>query len=66
MTSLLVLAGMACVGFGFVMLTEATTGVGIIAIGCFIGIWARIVQAAIQHEATQKAREEAREKGNGE
>ena len=50
MTTLLVLFGMACVGFGFLLLTEATQGVGYIAIGCFVGIWARIVQAAMQHE----------------
>lgn len=46
---------MGCVGFGFLLLTEATQGVGLIAIGGFVGIWARIVQAAIQHEATREA-----------
>lgn len=35
------------IGFGF--LSQATMGVGIIAIGCVLGILARIAQANAQH-----------------
>lgn len=36
---------------GFVLLTDATTGVGIIALGCLTGILARIIQAKQQQDA---------------
>jgi hypothetical protein len=34
---------------GVLFLSNATAGVGIIAIGCLLGIWARTAQAAVHH-----------------
>jgi hypothetical protein len=45
---LLIAAGLLFVGMMF--LTPATAGVGIVATACFLGIWARIVQAAAFHK----------------
>lgn len=36
---------------GVTMLSEATLGVGVVALGCLCGILARIAQAAQQHKA---------------
>lgn len=47
LTLLALLAGL----IGFVLLTDATTGVGIIALGCLAGILARIIQAKQQQDA---------------
>jgi hypothetical protein len=54
MTSILV--GIALLfGFvGFAMLSQATQGVGAVAIGCLFAILARIQQAATHHAATAK------------
>jgi hypothetical protein len=48
------LGAFAVVG-GALSLSQATTGVGIVAIGCFLGIAARVVQA----EAHEKHRRRA-------
>ena len=45
-----ILAVLAVVG-GALSLSNATAGVGIIAIGCFLAICARIAQAGQQHAA---------------
>jgi hypothetical protein len=44
-TVALLVIGAANALVGFVNLTEATSGVGLIGVGCFLGIAARIVQA---------------------
>ena len=47
-TALCIVAGLAAL-IGFGLLSEATRGVGIIALGCLAGILARIAQAAQNH-----------------
>lgn len=42
---------------GFLFLSEATTGVGIIAAAGVLGIWARLVQADRQHKQVMAALE---------
>ena len=51
MSALLVIIAVLVVGFGFMSLSQATMAVGMIAIGCFVGILARLVQAAEHHRA---------------
>jgi len=48
-TILALLFGVVLAGLGVVMLSEATRGVGLIAAGCFLGIWGRILQAGAHH-----------------
>ncbi len=43
---ILILLGLLALVFGFFQLSEATLGVGGIAIACFLGILARLAQAA--------------------
>jgi hypothetical protein len=50
MAALLVLAVLGGI-VGFMFLSQATTGVGIIALACLIAIVARIAQAAEQHRS---------------
>jgi hypothetical protein len=40
--------GLALVGF--LVLTQATTGVGLIGLACFVGILARLAQASSYHQ----------------
>ena len=47
--------------FGLLFMSEATTGVGIIAAAGVLGIWARIAQSSMQH-AKMMALLEAKEK----
>ena len=47
---ILILLGLLALVFGFFQLSEATLGVGGIAIACFLGILARLAQAARHHE----------------
>lgn len=54
MIVVLVLIAIAVVAFGVMSLSQATLGVGIIAIGCFIAILARLAQAAEQHKALSR------------
>lgn len=51
----LVLGGGA-VFAGYNSLSGATQGVGYVCIGCFLGIAARVIQAAIQHAELLKSR----------
>lgn len=45
MKTLLVALAIVAALVGLTLLTQATTGVGILAFACFLGILARIVQA---------------------
>jgi len=45
MTILLIIVALGCGAMGVMMLSTATMGVGIIALGCLAGILARIWQA---------------------
>ncbi len=46
MSTALVVIAILAVAIGVLSLSQATMGVGIIAIGCFIGILARIARAS--------------------
>lgn len=54
MTTLLVVLSLGLGFLGFAMLSEATSGVGAIALGCLIAILARIQQASEHHAAAKK------------
>lgn len=54
MTVLLVIAALVAVAIGVLALTQATLGIGLIAIGCFLGILARIAQASEHRAATRR------------
>ncbi len=49
-TGLLVLLSILAGGAGFIFLSEATMGVGIIGLAALLGIWARIAQADTNHK----------------
>ena len=51
MHGILLVLGLLAAGYGAMSLSEATLGVGFIAIACFLGIAARLAQA----EAHQRA-----------
>lgn len=53
--AILVILGIIAVVVGFLSLTQATTGMGLIGIACFLGIVARILQADHYGEATLAA-----------
>lgn len=55
MTSALVGLSLLLWFFGFAMLTQATQGVGAVAMACLIAILARVAQAGEQHRAVMKA-----------
>lgn len=48
-TILLLFLAVVAGGFGLLNLTQATLGAGLIALGCLLGIWARIHQAQAHH-----------------
>ncbi len=48
-TILALLFGFVLMGLGVLMLSEATRGVGLICAGCFLAVWARILQAGAHH-----------------
>ena len=48
--ALLIFGGLAAM-LGVYMLSQATAGVGAIAMACFLGIGARVAQAGQQHRA---------------
>lgn len=50
--------GLIVVVAGITMLSQATMGVGVIAIGCFLGICARIVQAGGHQRKTERLLED--------
>jgi hypothetical protein len=55
MTALLVLLAICAGGLGLLFLSQATTGVGLIAGGCLLAIFARLVQAE-QHQREWRER----------
>jgi len=52
MSIFLVILGLLVVLGGILSLTQATLGVGLIAIGCLLAILARLAQAEAQHRKT--------------
>lgn len=50
MDKLLLTLSFLAVVVGFLFLSEATTGVGIIAVAGVMAVWARIAQSSIQHQ----------------
>jgi hypothetical protein len=54
MTPVMLFLGLIVVVVGMAMLSQATMGVGVIAIGCFLGICARIVQAGGHQRKTER------------
>lgn len=54
LSGILVAVSLLLALFGFVMLTQATNGVGAVALGCFFGILARIAQASAHHQEQLK------------
>lgn len=59
MTALLVVISVILAVCGGLMLSQATTGVGVICLGVAFGIWARINQAAEQRREDLKQRQKA-------
>jgi hypothetical protein len=51
---LLAVIGMGLAVIGFMALSQATMGVGMIACACFLGILARLAQAEFHHRKTDK------------
>ena len=51
MSAILMILGILAVVVGALSLSQATMGVGIIAIGCFLAILARLAQAEVHHRA---------------
>lgn len=51
MSTALVVIALLTVAIGVLSLSQATMGVGVIAIGCFIGILARLAQASEHNRA---------------
>lgn len=49
MTALLIVLGLLAAVLGSLLLSEATMGVGVIGLACFLGILGRIAQASGQH-----------------
>ena len=54
MFELLIAAALVVALAGVALLSQATTGVGLIAIACLLGILARIAQAAYYRKADSK------------
>jgi hypothetical protein len=54
MSAILMILGILAVAFGALSLSEATMGVGIIAIGCFLAILARLAQAEAHHRSLSR------------
>lgn len=56
-TIALIVLAVLVAAFGFFFLSEPVFGVGVVAIACLLGIFARIAQAAYQHtEQIEKLR----------
>ena len=51
---ILVLLSLLATIIGFLTLTQATMGVGILAVACILAIFARIAQADAQHKELKK------------
>ena len=56
MHALLLVLALLAVGFGALSLSQATLGVGMIAIGCFLAIAARLAQAEVHHRAVLRSK----------
>ena len=56
MHALLLVLALLAVGFGALSLSQATLGVGMIAIGCFLAIAARLAQAEVHHRAALRSK----------
>ena len=56
MHAVLLVVALLAVGFGALSLSQATLGVGAIAIGCFLAICARLAQAEVHHRALLKSK----------
>ena len=56
MHGVLLVFALLAVGFGAMSLSEATLGVGVIAIGCFLAIAARLAQAEVHHRALLRSK----------
>lgn len=52
---LLVTVAVVLATVGLLMLSSATIGVGLIAVGCLLAILARLVQASLHHHHTRAA-----------
>jgi hypothetical protein len=55
-TMVILLVTMSCLGalMGLVLLSKATSGVGVLCVGCLLAIFARIAQASAQHAELKK------------
>lgn len=51
---ILIIAALGLAGWGFLNLTQATYGVGLIGLACFLAILARLAQADAHHNAQSK------------
>lgn len=58
LAGILVLLAIPTALIGALLLTQATTGVGVIALACFLGILARLAQASGHHEEIKRFLEE--------
>ncbi len=59
MTALLIILALLGAAVGIFTLTQATTGVGFLAVACFLGILARIAQASAHQTEIKKLLAEA-------
>lgn len=55
MTTLFVLLSLLMAGLGTLGLNQATGGVGLICLGCWFGIMARLYQASNHHDQRRRA-----------
>jgi hypothetical protein len=55
MSSILVILAIVVGAIGFVELSQATMGVGLIGSACLLGVLARVVQASELHRASEQA-----------
>ena len=58
MVVILILLAILLAGAGIFSISQATLGVGLLAVACFLGILARIAQAAKHQEKTEVLLEE--------
>ena len=54
MSAILMILGILAVVIGALSLSQATMGVGVIAIGCFLAILARLAQAEAHHRSLSR------------
>ena len=56
---ILLLVAFGGAGFGTLLMSQATAGVGLICGACFLAIFARILQAGAHHKVEMRARTSA-------